>query len=164
MEAYFLATVKEADVLKHRGDIMSNMQKRDHNQLWTGLVNHKFDPFWLVNKKLMSITPFRCIPIRVYLPAHPVYLQKLIKCDDEKDHPITLHDFLSKHNYFQQQQQKQDDDCESPASDQIAKFEKRLKLLTHGHEVPAQTPIQWMSEHLSYPDNFIHLCIHSRES
>lgn len=164
MESYFLATVKEADVLKHRGDIMSNLQKRDHNQLWTGLINHKFDQFWLVNKKLMSCTPFRCIPIRVYLPSHPVYVQRLVKMDEQKNAFMTLHDFLSKHNYFQKE--SGDDKSTEPTSspnDQFASKRERLKLLTHGHEVPADTPIQWMSEHLSYPDNFIHLCIHSRE-
>lgn len=34
-----MSTVKEADVLKHRGQVMSTMQKKDHNQLWLGLQN-----------------------------------------------------------------------------------------------------------------------------
>lgn len=175
MESYFLATVKEADVLKHRGDIMSNLQKRDHNSLWTGLVNHKFDQFWLVNKKLMSSTPFRCIPIRFYLPSRPAFVQKLIKCapvpasgdnaaaSPEVDRVITLHDVLSPFNYFQNHEKSDGTGSPDSTSDSAAMFEKKLKILTHGHEVPAETPIQWMSEHLSYPDNFIHLCIHSRE-
>lgn len=36
-----MSTVKEADVLKHRGQVMSTMQKKDHNQLWLGLQNGK---------------------------------------------------------------------------------------------------------------------------
>lgn len=39
VEAHFMSTVKEADVLKHRGQVMSTMQKKDHNQLWLGLQN-----------------------------------------------------------------------------------------------------------------------------
>lgn len=39
VEAHFMACLKEADVLKHRGQIVSSMQKKDHNQLWLGLQN-----------------------------------------------------------------------------------------------------------------------------
>lgn len=39
VEAHFMSTIKEADVLKHRGQVMSTMQKKDHNQLWLGLQN-----------------------------------------------------------------------------------------------------------------------------
>lgn len=34
-----MSCLKEADVLKHRGQVVSAMQKKDHNQLWLGLVN-----------------------------------------------------------------------------------------------------------------------------
>lgn len=30
---------------------------------------------------------------------------------------------------------------------------------THGIDVPIETPLAWMSEHLSYPDNFLHVCL-----
>lgn len=67
-EAYFMSCLKEADVLKHRGQIVSNMQKKDHNQLWVGLQNDKFDQFWAVNRKLMETTGdqeyFKYIPFR----------------------------------------------------------------------------------------------------
>lgn len=36
-----MSSLKEADVLKHRGTVMQNMQKKDHTQLWLGLVNGK---------------------------------------------------------------------------------------------------------------------------
>lgn len=39
VEAHFMSCIKEADVLKHRGQIVSSMQKKDHNQLWLGLQN-----------------------------------------------------------------------------------------------------------------------------
>lgn len=28
---------------------------------------------------------------------------------------------------------------------------------THGVELHKDTPLQWLSEHLSYPDNFLHI-------
>lgn len=64
-----MSCLKEADVLKHRGQVVSRMQKKDHNQLWLGLVNDKFDQFWSVNRRLMEPTSedgFKYIPIRCY--------------------------------------------------------------------------------------------------
>lgn len=46
LESHFLSCLKEADVLKHRGQIISAMTKKDHNQLWLGLVNGRFSWFW----------------------------------------------------------------------------------------------------------------------
>lgn len=39
VESHFMSCIKEADVLKHRSQVVSNMQKKDHNQLWLGLQN-----------------------------------------------------------------------------------------------------------------------------
>lgn len=66
-----MSCLKEADVLKHRGQVMSVMQKKDHNQLWTGLLNDKFDQFWAVNRRLMECSgdsgdTFKHIPLRFY--------------------------------------------------------------------------------------------------
>lgn len=65
-----MSCLKEADVLKHRGQVVSKMQKKDHNQLWLGLVNDKFDQFWAINRRLMETTGetegFKYIPIRCY--------------------------------------------------------------------------------------------------
>lgn len=70
VESHFMSCLKEADVLKHRGQVVSTMQKKDHNQLWLGLVNDKFDQFWAVNRKLMEPSAdcdgFKYVPIRCY--------------------------------------------------------------------------------------------------
>lgn len=39
VESQFMSALKEADFLKHRGQIISAMQKKDHTQLWLGLTN-----------------------------------------------------------------------------------------------------------------------------
>ena len=39
VEAHFMGTVKEADALKHRSQVINGMQKKDHKQLWTGVQN-----------------------------------------------------------------------------------------------------------------------------
>ena len=42
VEAHFMGTVKEADAMKHRSQIINGMQKKDHKQLWTGVQNGEF--------------------------------------------------------------------------------------------------------------------------
>lgn len=70
LESHYLSCLKEADVLKHRGLVISAMQKKDHNQLWLGLINDKFDQFWAVNRRLMEPysdqESFKNIPVRFY--------------------------------------------------------------------------------------------------
>jgi autophagy-related protein 5 len=39
VEAHFMSVVKEADALKHNGQIIKTMQKKEHTQLWLGLQN-----------------------------------------------------------------------------------------------------------------------------
>lgn len=34
----------------------------------------------------------------------------------------------------------------------------KYRFVTHGIEIPFDTPLQWLSEHFSYPDNFLHIC------
>ena len=34
-----MSSLKEADGLKHRGQIITNMKSKDHKQLWMGLCN-----------------------------------------------------------------------------------------------------------------------------
>ncbi|VEN52452.1 unnamed protein product [Callosobruchus maculatus] len=139
VESYFMACLKEADVLKHRGQIASSMQKKDHNQLWLGLQNEKFDQFWAVNRKLMEASGdqdyFKYIPFRCYIDDG--YRQKLVKPVTEDNHKKTLQDLL----------------------EEIFPGNKNIKVKTHGMIPPMETPLQWLSEHLSYPDNFLHLCV-----
>ena len=98
VEAYFLSCVKEADVLKHRSQVVSSMQKKDHNQLWSGLLNDKFDQFWSVNRKLMEASNteegFKYIPFRCYI-SEDKYVQKLVKPVNEEGQRKTLRHLLN---------------------------------------------------------------------
>lgn len=142
-EAYFMTTVKEADALKHRGQVISSMQKRDHNQLWLGLQNDKFDQFWSVNSKLMEHTNeelFRHIPFRIYQLDKP-FQQKLFQPTGDGGEPTLLRDVIAK--------------LVPKALDR----DKKLRVVIQGIEPPMSTPLQWLSEHLSHPDNFLHICV-----
>lgn len=37
-----MSCVKEADALKHKSQVINEMQKKDHKQLWMGLQNGKY--------------------------------------------------------------------------------------------------------------------------
>lgn len=150
----YISTVKEADVLKHRGQVMDAMQKKDHNQLWLGLQNDRFDQFWSVNRRLMENTaerPFLHIPTRIYHPDVRGFSQSLVKPHKESNDLLTLGDFINDLN-LEPPNNKPDKDT----------FEPRIVL--HGVEPPLDTPLQWLSEHMSYPDNFLHLSVHWRKS
>lgn len=139
VESHFMSCVKEADVLKHRSQVVSSMQKKDHNQLWLGLQNDKFDQFWAVNRKLMEASGeevFKYIPFRFYCDEGP-FIQRLVRPVTEEGQRKTLQHLIQ----------------------EVFPNETKIHVMTHGIEPPWETPLQWMSEHLSYPDNFLHLCI-----
>ena len=73
------------------------MQKKDHNQLWLGLLNDKFDQFWAVNRRLMECSNadegFKYIPFRCYI-SEDKYIQKLIKPVNEEGQRKTLKHLL----------------------------------------------------------------------
>ncbi|XP_055490981.1 autophagy protein 5 isoform X2 [Leucoraja erinacea] len=84
VEAHFMSSIKEADALKHKSQVINEMQKKDHKQLWMGLQNDKFDQFWAINRKLMEYPTeeggFRYIPFRIYQPLNErPFIQKLFR-------------------------------------------------------------------------------------
>uniref|UniRef100_A0A8C1EBX6 Autophagy protein 5 n=1 Tax=Cyprinus carpio carpio TaxID=630221 RepID=A0A8C1EBX6_CYPCA len=99
IEAHFMSCIKEADALKHKGQVINDMQKKDHKQLWMGLQNDKFDQFWAMNRKLMEYPTdeggFRYIPFRMYqtMGERP-FIQKLFRPVSPEGHTLTLGDLL----------------------------------------------------------------------
>ncbi|KAL6087201.1 hypothetical protein STEG23_008810, partial [Scotinomys teguina] len=84
VEAHFMSCMKEADALKHKSQVINEMQKKDHKQLWMGLQNDRFDQFWAINRKLMEYPPeengFRYIPFRIYqTTTERPFIQKLFR-------------------------------------------------------------------------------------
>ncbi|PIK40758.1 putative autophagy protein 5 [Apostichopus japonicus] len=150
VEAHFMSSIKEADILKHRGQVINNMQKRDHKQLWQGLQNDKFDQFWTINRRLMERTneePFRSIPLRIY-QRDKMYIQRLAKPVTSTGEPLNLGHVLKRllPDLFNNSENLNN------------------RALIHGVEVPTETPVQWLSEHLSHPDNFLHIVVLPREA
>jgi autophagy-related protein 5 len=158
IEAHYMATLKEADALKHKGQVIGNMQEHYHKQLWNSLLQDRYDGFWTINSKLMVSTEnldyFRYIPFRIYILDKP-FLQKLFSpFDVEENKWMTLSDLV-------QYALNHEAQCE-----QLANEKKILninihdyQIIIHGVQPPLHTPIQWLSEHFSYPDNFLHICL-----
>ncbi|CRK97994.1 CLUMA_CG011363, isoform A [Clunio marinus] len=142
VESHFMSCLKEADALKHKGQVISQMQKKDHKTLFLGLLNDKFDQFWAVNRRLMESAEqegFKHIPLRCYSDdGSSTYIQKLIVPITETGQKKTLQDLLSEFS--------------TPAR-------KAVGAKSHGIEIPIDTELQWLSETLSYPDNFLHLVL-----
>ncbi|XP_046403770.1 autophagy protein 5 [Ischnura elegans] len=169
VESHFMSTVKEADALKHRGQVAGSMQKKEHNQLWMGLQNDKFDQFWSVNRRLMEVGStggggggsatvgggaidegsshrpcFRFIPFRCYMPSLDVpYRQRPVRPCTDDGRSRTLGELL-----------------EEVFPEEKGQATQTVRVVTHGVEPPKEVPLQWLSEHLSYPDNFLHLVCH----
>lgn len=53
------------------------------------------------------------------------------------------------------------DESESEAPPEESRIDVnqfKYRFITHGIEIPFDTPLQWLTEHFSYPDNFLHIC------
>jgi len=221
IETSFMSSIKEADALKHKGAIIKNMVKKDHTQLWSSLVNDKFDQFWVINKRLMERADnefFRYIPFRLYLPDY-TYVQKVIgpctvkrqifeitekttippapsntaynydaefvmntlqncshKCTSSEDAQegnasthrcSTMLDLIQTCFLTRMDDlliQRPDEDSERDENDLIDVKLFKYRFISHGIEIPFDTPLQWLSEHFSYPDNFLHICAIAKEA
>lgn len=167
MESTFMYSLKEADAIKHKTVLVNCMQKKDHIQLWTGLVNYKFEQFWSINRRLMvpdeDKSHFKAIPFRLYLVVKskdqgsggdtgqtntdtPLFVQKLIK-------PVLEDGELARFSHLIEQTLR---------PSETAMDEDNHQYILHGIHVPLDTPLQWMSEHLSYLDNFLHIIVKSK--
>ncbi|VDD76110.1 unnamed protein product [Mesocestoides corti] len=85
IESIFLATLKEADQLKHRGPggqgpVFGRLLPQDQRNLWNGLLQHRFDLFWSINKRFMQGTP-----VQSSLPLPPPTTPNVSSADGSAD-------------------------------------------------------------------------------
>jgi len=158
LESHFIYTVKEADYLKSRGLIMQSFQQKEMESLWNGLKTDNFDQFWTINRKLMDSEKivhesnknsgdsqpatggFKCIPCRIYLAGRTGFVQNLIKSNHDNGDPHVLSDVLTL--------------LDLPNNNKVT-----YRFIIHGIDVPCNSPLQWVSENISYPDNFLHIFV-----
>lgn len=141
MESCFMSTLKEADHLKHRGQVINSMNRSQHKQLWNSLRTGDYEKFWSINGKLMdgfeNSETFKFIPMRVYL-NDGVY-QELVSPTNSEGNLRNLGEILQK---FLKSE-------ETPT----------FIAISHGVHLPLDVPLQWLSTHMSYADNFLHIAI-----
>jgi autophagy-related protein 5 len=97
---------------------------------------------------------FRYIPFRIYILDKP-FIQKLFSpFDCEQEKVMTLNDLLE----FTVNHEAQ---CELLANEKkiLSCNIDDYRVIIHGIEPPLHTPIQWLSEAFSHPDNFLHICL-----
>ncbi|CAI4225877.1 unnamed protein product [Auanema sp. JU1783] len=140
MEQMYMQSVKEADFMKRKAEVIYSMRDEDHRQLWNGIVHYNFEEFWLVNKRLMltsSDQSFLHIPLRLYESGKP-FKQVPLKPTQESGEEATL-------------------------SSALAQLYPNLDISTteffsHGISLPLNTPLTYLAENIAYPDNFVHVC------
>ncbi|GMS79909.1 hypothetical protein PENTCL1PPCAC_2084 [Pristionchus entomophagus] len=136
LESMFMQSLKEADYLRRKAEIISSMRSDDHKQLWRGIAQDNFDEFWSVNKKLVdSSEKVAHLPIRLYKIGFPMCQIPLSPSSSSS--PSLL-------------------------SDALHSLDSSLDLSTHsiishGVEVPLDSTLSWLAQNVSYPDNFVHL-------
>jgi len=145
VQSLFLAQVKEADQVKHLGKVMSQMQAKDHTQLFLGLAAHKFEQFWAINRRLMVVEEgqqgegFRHLPLKVYTGLWKVNQKLVAPChqtEGEDSKALVLEDLVTEFNL-------------SPVS----------RFLIQGIFPSPDTPLLWLVRHLAHPDNFLHVVV-----
>ncbi|XP_015753199.1 PREDICTED: autophagy protein 5-like [Acropora digitifera] len=151
IESLFMSAVKEADNLKHRSQVINSMQMKDHKQLWLGLCNDKFEQFWAVNRRLMERTGddpfFKFIPFRIFQSDYPnQFIQELYKPLRGNGEQGTLSDLLREF-------------VPEVFSSSGGVVDTEWRVVIQGVEPPLETPVHWLSEHMSHPDNFLYIVI-----
>ncbi|KAI6241927.1 Autophagy protein 5 [Aphelenchoides fujianensis] len=124
MKNCFLQTIKEADQLKHKGQVISDMKADEHLKLFDSICTGKFDDFWSLDK------PFRQGLIKTTKEA----------ADGADEAEVVFEDAV---------RTLLPDDAERRAA----------RFVSHGVELPLETPVLWMARNLAYPDNFVHVVI-----
>ncbi|ESO02583.1 hypothetical protein HELRODRAFT_65487 [Helobdella robusta] len=138
VESLYMSNLKEADFLKHRGQLINVMQRHEIKMLFQGLNEGNYEKFWSVNEKFMECSEtnkFRYIPIRLHI-KHDIIKQYAISNMNNEN---TANPLIS-----------------------INQSDERLvniNYLTQGIKPPLDTPLLWLSRRLSYPDNFLHICL-----
>jgi len=148
IESHFVGQLKQASFIKHGTTQVEGLQSdTDRRQLWLGLANDDYEQFRRVNEKLMTTKGgnwFKRAPFRVYVV-------------DEKtaEDPYALVDIIEQPFPIIK---------EDGAPQTLRDLQHSLGLhagagqvIVHGVGPPIDTPLQWLAEHLAYPDNILHL-------
>lgn len=144
--------------------------------IFKAIVPERFDMFWSVNRKLMETTGndhcFRHVPFKIH-DQNGKIIQKLLAPVDKSGKQKTLLDLfrLAVPSLFSMNTDKSESEeasppvnstsepCDNEPNSCDSEVKLNFRYLVQGISPPLVTPVQWLSEHLSHPDNFLHICI-----
>ncbi|KAI9099797.1 autophagy protein Apg5-domain-containing protein [Phlyctochytrium arcticum] len=154
----FMSMIKEADFIRN-GSMKKVMalSKNDQTQLWNGLNSHHYKDFWDINTRLVTneSTIPKYVPLRCYLPDQQVIQDLVPPLDDNLDREYSIGDvlkmLLSDQSPELSTMVSQNTEIDAPPAS--------FRAVLHGFPLQLDTPILWLSQNCSYPDNFLHIVI-----
>lgn len=151
IETHFINQLKQAAHIKHGTTQLDGLQSEmDKKELWHGLANDDFEHFRRGNEKLMACRDghwFKRVPFRLYIISPEVA--------DDSQKPV---DILQQ-PYGLTTADGIPETLGGLVAAMIGGSAPLLRVVSHGIEPPLDTPLQWLSEHCAYPDNFLHLTV-----
>ena len=129
-------------------------------------LKDNYAKFWNVNAQLVALDDpavVRGVPFRIYLPDSPL-IQKVLP-------PVKASGLLLFLSFqccplfdgliFTATTGKLEtlEGLLREAVPQLFEGDKVPKVVTHGVSPPLSTPLAWLGENMSYPDNFLHLVV-----
>jgi len=145
VKSHFMNVLKEANHLKHGDNTKINSLSVEQDDLWEGLRENNYELFWKVNNKLTADSnSLKNIPIRICQVDQPI-VQEPISPFDENGNQRTLGSVLNQ--------------ILPQIFESSTDFPSNFKFLIHGITPPLETPIIWLSQNFSYPDNFLYVCV-----
>ncbi|KAG4099524.1 APG5-domain-containing protein [Neocallimastix lanati (nom. inval.)] len=144
-DTYF-TTLKESDYMRYgNANKVMCLSLDDQKILWDSLCQSKFKDFWNINIKLLNIMPWSNISARLYI-NDTVIQEKYANISDEN---VTLRDLIN-------------DWCKEIFSDKNLE-DINYQYILHGINVSLDTPLLWLGQYLSYPDNWLHIVLKQKE-
>jgi len=151
VKSHYMNVLKEATHLK-LGDSnkVNNLPLSEQNDLWAGIVNLNFSQFWSINNKLQTEPlAMKYIPLRICIMGQPT-IQEPVQDIEVEGHPRTLLSVL----------QELLPGLFPVASGEGEVVTNNNLVLVQGIEPPLDTPISWLYQQFSHPDNFLYVVIH----
>jgi len=148
VKSQFTNQIKESNFIKN-GDSSKiyDLSVNDTTDLWEGVKNNDLNQYWKSNYKLIpELSSLKYIPVRIFqigTTQNISWIQSPVSPIDDKGNYRTLKDLISEI---------------VPSLEPLIQ-ESKATIMIQGISPSLDTPILWLSENLSYPDNFLYIIV-----
>ncbi|EZF33023.1 hypothetical protein H109_07487 [Trichophyton interdigitale MR816] len=160
MHDFFMNSVKEADFVRNgTGKSIMTLSREDSNKLWTSIQEHSFQTFHRVNNTLLPniSTPFRNVPLRIYLPVAPRSEKPSIKVVQSQFPPK-----ISTESAGTEKQIQTIGTALHSVVPSLFPDDKDTNMATpilHGAAVPMNAPLEEMVRCAAYADGWLNIVV-----